>query len=58
MASSESFDITTGCDLQEVDNAVNQAKKELEQRYDFKKVKSIIIICLTRRNKIRMIDVR
>ena len=31
-----SFDITTGADLQEVDNAVNQAMKEVHQRYDFK----------------------
>ncbi len=31
-----SFDITTGVDLQEVDNALNQARKELENRYDFK----------------------
>ena len=38
MAAKESFDITTGCDLQEVDNAVNQALKELGQRFDFKKV--------------------
>jgi hypothetical protein len=36
MASTQSFDITTGCDLQEVDNAVNQALKEIRQRYDFK----------------------
>jgi uncharacterized protein YajQ (UPF0234 family) len=36
MASTQSFDITTGCDLQEVDNAVNQAMKEIRQRYDFK----------------------
>ena len=33
---SSSFDISTGADLQEVDNAVNQALKELSQRYDFK----------------------
>lgn len=39
MGANESFDITTGCDLQEVDNAVNQTLKELGQRYDFKKVK-------------------
>ena len=39
MAANESFDITTGCDLQEVDNAVNQAMKEIHQRYDFKGVK-------------------
>jgi cyclic-di-GMP-binding protein len=36
MAGSQSFDITTGCDLQEVDNAINQAMKEIRQRYDFK----------------------
>ena len=31
-----SFDITSTVDLQEVDNAVNQARKELGQRYDFR----------------------
>ena len=36
MATVASFDITSTVDLQEVDNAVNQAKKELAQRYDFK----------------------
>jgi uncharacterized protein YajQ (UPF0234 family) len=36
MANQASFDITSGVDLQEVDNAVNQAKKEVAQRYDFK----------------------
>ena len=36
MATQASFDITSGVDLQEVDNAVNQAKKEVAQRYDFK----------------------
>lgn len=36
MASNASFDISTGADLQEVDNAVNQAIKEIAQRYDFK----------------------
>jgi uncharacterized protein YajQ (UPF0234 family) len=36
MAANQSFDITTGCDLQEVDNAVNQTLKELAQRFDFK----------------------
>ncbi len=39
MAVNQSFDITTGCDLQEVDNAVNQAMKEVRQRYDFKGLK-------------------
>jgi len=36
MATTASFDISTGADLQEVDNAVNQALKEVAQRYDFK----------------------
>lgn len=36
MAGNSSFDISTGADLQEVDNAVNQAVKEISQRYDFK----------------------
>lgn len=36
MATINSFDISTGADLQEVDNAVNQARKEIGQRYDFK----------------------
>ena len=37
-----SFDVTTGVDLQEVDNAINQAQKEIAQRYDFKGSKSTI----------------
>ncbi|MDP3786748.1 MAG: YajQ family cyclic di-GMP-binding protein, partial [Candidatus Omnitrophota bacterium] len=37
-----SFDIVSEVDLQEVDNAINQAKKELSQRYDFKNSKSSI----------------
>ena len=36
MAGNSSFDISTGADLQEVDNAVNQTVKEISQRYDFK----------------------
>ncbi|HEX5215023.1 MAG TPA: YajQ family cyclic di-GMP-binding protein [Vicinamibacterales bacterium] len=39
---SASFDITSTVDLQEVDNSVNQAKKEIAQRYDFKGSKSSI----------------
>ena len=38
MAKTESFDITTGVDLQEVDNALNQARKEITNRFDFKNV--------------------
>ena len=37
-----SFDIVVNVDLQEVDNAINQAQKELGQRYDFKGSKSKI----------------
>ncbi len=36
MAKNSTFDITSTIDLQEVDNAVNQARKEVAQRYDFK----------------------
>ena len=39
MAATQSFDVRTGCDLQEVDNAINQALKEIRQRYDFKGLK-------------------
>ena len=31
-----SFDVTSEIDMQEVDNALNQARKEVAQRYDFK----------------------
>jgi uncharacterized protein YajQ (UPF0234 family) len=36
MAQQFSFDVVSEVDQQELDNAVNQAKKEVEQRYDFK----------------------
>jgi uncharacterized protein YajQ (UPF0234 family) len=36
MAAMNSFDVTSEIDLQEVDNAINQARKEVAQRYDFK----------------------
>ena len=42
MAQNSSFDVTTDLDLQEVDNAVNQATKEIAQRYDFKGTKCTI----------------
>jgi uncharacterized protein YajQ (UPF0234 family) len=38
MASESSFDIVNKVDHQEVDNAVNQAAKEISQRFDFKNV--------------------
>ncbi len=42
MASTFSFDIVSEIDLQEADNAVNQALKEIQQRYDFKGSNSTI----------------
>jgi len=36
MADTNSFDVVSEVDLQEVDNAVNQAMKEIIGRYDFK----------------------
>jgi len=42
MATPASFDITSTVDLQEVDNALNQARKEVAQRYDFKGSKASI----------------
>jgi cyclic-di-GMP-binding protein len=42
LSKDSSFDIVSKLDLQEVDNAVNQARKEIENRYDFKNSKSQI----------------
>ena len=42
MAQQNSFDITSTIDTQEVDNALNQARKEVAQRYDFKGAKADI----------------
>ena len=38
MAADSSFDVVSKVDRQEVDNALNQAVKEIAQRYDFKNV--------------------
>jgi uncharacterized protein YajQ (UPF0234 family) len=42
MADKFSFDIVSEVDMMEVDNAVNQAQKELANRFDFKGSKSSI----------------
>ena len=42
MAQQNSFDIVSDVNLQEVDNALNQARKEIIQRYDFKDSKTVI----------------
>ncbi len=39
-----SFDVVSRVDMQEVDNAVNQVKRELENRYDFRGSKSSITL--------------
>jgi hypothetical protein len=51
VAATQSFDITTGCDLQEVDNAVNQSVKEITQRFDFKGIR-VGVLLLRADNKI------
>jgi Uncharacterized protein conserved in bacteria len=40
MAADSSFDVVSKVNMQEVDNAVNQTIKEIEQRYDFKGCKT------------------
>jgi len=47
MAATASFDVTSTVDFQEVDNALNQARKEVAQRYDFKGAKADIILNTT-----------
>jgi uncharacterized protein YajQ (UPF0234 family) len=47
MADTSSFDITSPVDFQEVDNALNQARKEVGQRYDFKGVTADITLNTT-----------
>ena len=42
MADQSSFDVTSPIDFQELDNALNQARKEVGQRYDFKGAKAEI----------------
>ncbi len=61
MAQQNSFDIISEVDMQEVDNALNQTRKEVAQRYDFKDSKTTIdfnqkekIITLTTDNDFRL----
>ena len=42
MAKDCSFDVVSEVDMQEIDNVVNQASKELTQRFDFRNSKSSI----------------
>jgi len=56
MAKNSSFDIVSEVDLQEVDNAVNQAIKEIHQRYDLKDSKTEID--LNKKDKLLNIDTK
>ncbi|MEM6734165.1 MAG: DUF520 family protein, partial [Myxococcota bacterium] len=38
MGKNQTFDIESKVEMQELDNALNQARKELTQRYDFRGV--------------------
>jgi uncharacterized protein YajQ (UPF0234 family) len=42
MGQQNSFDVVSEVNMQEVDNALNQARKEVAQRYDLKDAKSTI----------------
>ena len=44
MPAAASFDITSTVDFAEVDNALNQARKEVAQRYDFKGAAADILL--------------
>jgi len=53
MAKDCSFDIVSEVDMQEVDNAVNQAMKEIGQRFDFRGSKSSLTV---EDNKIKVVS--
>lgn len=53
MASDSSFDVVSKVDRQEVDNALNQAEKEIAQRYDFKGTGARSSGAVTRRSSSR-----
>jgi len=48
-----SFDVVSQVDMQEIDNAVNQTRKEVGQRYDFKDSNTEILV---EKNEIRIIS--
>lgn len=50
MAKESSFDVVSTVDMQEVDNAYTQAKKELKQRYDLKDTDSDIALDKAKRS--------
>jgi uncharacterized protein YajQ (UPF0234 family) len=56
MAKNSSFDIVSAVDLQEVDNALNQAFKEIRQRYDLKDSKTEME--LNKKDKVILINTK
>ena len=56
MADTSSFDVTSPVDFAEVDNALNQARKEITQRYDFKGVTADITLDVTAKTLTLMTD--
>src|SRR5712692_8430330 len=56
MAETSSFDITSTIDFQEVDNALNQARKEAGQRYDFKGATAEITLNVTEKTLTLLTD--
>src|SRR4029077_11501594 len=56
MAATASFDVTSPVDFQEVDNALNQARKEVGQRYDFKGAKAEITLNATEKTLTLLTD--
>lgn len=56
MAKNSSFDIVSEIDFQEVDNAVNQAIKEIQQRYDLKDSKTELT--LNKNDKFILVNTR
>jgi uncharacterized protein YajQ (UPF0234 family) len=56
MANQSSFDITSTIDFQEVDNALNQARKEVTQRYYFKGVTADITLNATEKTLTLLAD--
>ncbi|WP_425957134.1 YajQ family cyclic di-GMP-binding protein [Xylanimonas sp. McL0601] len=65
MVADSSFDIVSKVDRQEVDNALNQASKEVAQRYDFKNVgasiawsgESIVLVANSAERVLAILDV-
>src|SRR5258706_4547019 len=56
MADTASFDITSPVDFAEVDNALNQARKEIGQRYDFKGATAEITLNVTEKTLTLLTD--